>query len=219
MEKSSAGGEEKGGMMGREEKKMKKAVFLFLLFLGMESCTPGEWLMLSLSTGDVSTVVVGQAFSAEIRVWGGVPPFRVVWVGGFFPPGIVFFPSQFVIRGVATQPGVFRVVLEAWDFRGFLVRRTFSFIVISAGIPVSLPEVNLPPAILGKRYQAELIPGKAETTGEWKLSSGKLPAGLELKKTGWIEGIPEEKGDFWFLATYQEDAGKVVEYTYYLSVK
>ncbi|MFN4181648.1 MAG: hypothetical protein ACK4G3_00315 [bacterium] len=198
---------------------MNKAVFLLLLFFGVASCTPGEWLVFSLSTGTTSTLFVGQAFSSDILIVGGIPPYRVVWVGGFFPPGIVFFPSQFVMRGVATQAGVFQVVLEAWDARGFLVRRTFTFIVISAGIPVSLPEMHLPIAIVGKPYQASLIPGKEDTTGEWKLSGGKLPEGLELKESGWIMGVPEEKGDFWFLASYEEPPEKVVEYTYHLSVK
>ncbi|MHA2611315.1 MAG: Ig domain-containing protein [bacterium JZ-2024 1] len=205
--------------MRKERKKVKKAVFLLLLFVEVQSCMPGEWLVLSLSTGNVSTVMVGQSFSANILVWGGIPPFRVVWVGGFFPPGIVFLPSQFIIQGVATQPGVFRVVLEAWDARGFWVRRTFTFIVISSGTPVSLPEMHLPAATLGKPYQVSLFPGKEGNTGEWKLTAGKLPAGLELKKTGWITGIPEERGDFWFLASYEALSGEVVEYTYQLKVK
>ncbi len=198
---------------------MRKVLSLLLFSYLAISCTPGDFLYFTLTSGDVSTVVVGQQFSTSVVVWGGISPYRVVWVSGFFPPGIVFYPSLFVIRGVATQTGVYTVVLECWDGRGFWVRRTFTFLVISSYFPLSLPSADLPIAFSGKPYSANLPFPPDFPAVKWWLAEGKLPAGLQLIPQGIIKGIPEQKGDFYFLVSGEASSGETLQFTFLLSVR
>ena len=70
----------------------------------------------------------------------------------------------------------------------------------------SIDEYRMPDAMVGRKYATQLVAqGGGKTT--WKLTSGKLPDGLELSESGAITGAPVKDGVFTFTVQATNLAG------------
>lgn len=66
---------------------------------------------------------------------------------------------------------------------------------------------SLPMAQYGKEYSVTLSASGGEPDYDWTVSSGDLPAGLQLSSTGTLSGTPTVDGDFEFEVTVKDANG------------
>lgn len=95
---------------------MRLPCYLTLLALLLVSCsdtvsTPGE--ALRLLAEPLPSAFIDEAYSANLRVVGGLPPYRFELSSGALPPGITLQGGT--LRGTATSPGDYRFTVTVSD--------------------------------------------------------------------------------------------------------
>ena len=82
----------------------------------------------------------------------------------------------------------------------------------------SITRISLSPAIVKRTYIYQ-ITTEGKKPVFCKLIKGKLPAGLNLSKTGRISGVPSKSGGFLFDVRITDDKKQTFKYLYSLTVK
>jgi hypothetical protein len=83
------------------------------------SCSIRIYASISLSCGNPGPGVVGQIYTAQVEVTGGVPPFTFSWVGyPTTPPGLFLNSTNGVIYGTPTTAGTFGFTVTVVDSQG-----------------------------------------------------------------------------------------------------
>lgn len=105
-----------------------------------------------------------------------------------------------------TSAQTLRFSITAADTHGHKALRTVS--VVEAGAPAPLvASSTLPPATVGQPYSATLAASGGTPAYTWALSTGALPAGLNLAPSGQITGTPTAPAGSSFTVTVT-DAGQ-----------
>jgi hypothetical protein len=95
--------------------------------------------------------------------------------------------------------------------RMFLLILVGLFSVVCATQTASQIEIttkSLPEAIIERSYSATLMTSGGMAPLSWKIASGKLPPGMELRETaGTISGTPTEPGVFTYSLVVTDSAG------------
>ncbi len=74
---------------------------------------------------------------------------------------------------------------------------------VGSNVPPGLFVESLPDGLKGTPYRVDLLAYGGYGVRDWKISSGRLPAGLELAD-GVIKGIPMEYGNFSFTVQFKD---------------
>ncbi|MEM7674601.1 MAG: putative Ig domain-containing protein, partial [Myxococcota bacterium] len=143
-------------------------------------------------------------YATTLRAVGGA--FARTWrlLDGQLPPGLALF-SDGRIEGTPTSDGVFVFSVQVLS-GARSATRALSLAVDAADVPLSIQTTNLPYALVGRPYQAELVAVGGRAPVVW--SATGLPVGLALTPIGQISGIPEEEGAS-EIALVAEDSGGV----------
>jgi hypothetical protein len=160
---------------------------------------------LSMGTESLPDTAPAADYSTELGVIGGTPPYRWRLTSGTLPKGIHFNEMSGEIRGTPSEPGSFPVTISLEDATGSRVDRTFALNVASGGTRIITD--SLPQGVRGARYNVTLSATGGQSPFTWTLTDGVLPAGLQLRPEGVIEGEPAEAASSEIELTVTDSAG------------
>ncbi|MDE3198037.1 MAG: putative Ig domain-containing protein, partial [Acidobacteriota bacterium] len=138
--------------------------------------------------------ILFSPYQGSVGVTGGLPPYSVSVSG--LPPGLTAGSSG-TIQGTVTTAGTYNVSVSATDSTGVSVSKTLQ-LTFTPPPPLSVPAQTLPAGQISTNYSEALGASGGAPPYAFSLSSGSLPAGLILRPTGVIAGIPMAVGTFSF---------------------
>lgn len=168
------------------------------------------------STGPLQAVA-GTAFTYQLAVVGGTPPFTWSLDSGALPAGLSLNSQTGLISGTPISAGSSTFTAQVMDAASRTAQKSLSITVAPVG-PLPL-KLNLPaplPAVRGEpfTYQPEATGGTPPYT--WSITVGALPAGLTLNAgTGAVTGTASASGEFNFSLSVRDQrndsaAGSIV---------
>jgi hypothetical protein len=149
---------------------------------------------LYIFTPELPDCLVNNPYYAEIKALEGKPPYSWNLKSGNLPAGLEILVSHdsLKIEGTPTQTGLYTFTIEVTDSHTppNHAEKTFN-IEISGNVEIITRQ--LPHAQTGNMYASALQAKGGLPAYIWRITDGKLPAGLTLNaRTGDITGIPEE---------------------------
>ena len=135
---------------------------------------------------------VGTAYSATLAATGGTTPYSWTLTSGTFPAGLSLNASTGAITGtptvaVGSTPLTFKVTDSSSPALSQIV--SLSLTISAAGLVITT--TSLPNGQINAAYNTSLNATGGRTPYTWTLTSGTLPAGLNLSAgTGAITGTP-----------------------------
>jgi Putative Ig domain len=173
---------------------------------------------------------VGKPYSLQIQGKGGCTPDSAVYgvIAGTLPPGLSVSSSTALVSGVPTQAGVYQFWLQVSDIPQWqggaswcqdAKQSQWQFqITVVQGLQIVQRQSTLPVAQRSKPFNLQLSVTGGGGGLSWSVSSGSLPAGLNLNAgTGLISGTPTTAGDSQFQIKVSDGTRSDVQ-TYTLSV-
>jgi VCBS repeat-containing protein len=145
-----------------------------------------------------STLPVGAAGAiypaVSFTMIGAAAP--VVWASGTLPAGMSFSNAG-VLTGTPASVGSYNIALLATDANACVVTATLTLTVGCP--PISISATNLAAATAGIAYPTVVLSASGGTAPfAWTVSSGSMPAGMNLSASGVLSGTPPQTGFFTF---------------------
>lgn len=158
----------------------------------------------------------GVGYSATIEADGGAAPFSWRVSAGMLPPGLSLqstTSNRVTISGVPLAVGTFDATIEVEDDLGATDDQAFNFIIGGSPNPLDITTEDLPDAVVGEGYIANVdAEGGTETDFSWRVSGGELPPGLSLLTSGTpstlLVGVPTSTGTFDFTVEVSDSANQ-----------
>lgn len=157
----------------------------------------------TLSPASLPAATVAAAYSQTLTASGGTPGYTYAIASGALPDGLTLSTGG-VITGVATAGGVFAFEVRATDSStGAGAPYTG---VQAYSLTVNAPTITPAPASLANGTVAAAYAQTITATGgtapySFAVTSGSLPAGLDLDASGALSGAPTAAGTFNFSIT------------------
>lgn len=134
----------------------------------------------------LTEATIGQAYSEQLVVDGGVSPFSYSVVSGVLPSGLTL-NSTGLISGTPLDVENASFTIEFSDSNGATCRKAFTLQVICL-----ISTVSLPNGTDGEAYSQTLTANGGSAPFVWSIIAGALPSGLSLNaSTGSITGTPD----------------------------
>jgi hypothetical protein len=157
------------------------------------------------STGPLQAVT-GTAFSNQLIVTGGTPPYTWSIVNGALPSGLILNSQTGLISGTPVTAGSSTFTAQVTDAVSRTAQKALSITVAPSGtLPLKLNLAATIQAVKGEpfTYQPEATGGTPPYT--WSITAGELPAGLTLNTgTGAVTGTASASGDFTVTLTVRD---------------
>jgi large repetitive protein len=150
--------------------------------------------------GGEATVAYSQALAAT----GGTAPYTWSVTGGALPAGVTLAANG-SLTGTPGAAGTFNFTVQAADSNNVTASAGLS-VTIAGALAISTPAA-LSGGSLSSSYSQSLTATAGVTPYAWSLTSGLLPAGLNLSPAGAITGIPSTTGTFPFTAKVADALG------------
>jgi parallel beta-helix repeat protein len=165
-----------------------------------------------VTTSSLPNGIVSQAYSGTVAAGGGTTPYAWTLSAGSLPVGLNLGASSGAIVGTPSQSGTFSFTVQVKDSAGQSATASFSIQVSSAPPPPATLRIttsSLASGTASQGYSATVAATGGTTPYVWALSSGSLPAGLNLgASSGVIAGTPSQSGTFNFVAQVKDSAGQ-----------
>jgi hypothetical protein len=159
-------------------------------------------VQLTILTQTLPGATLGTPYSASLTAVGGVRPYFWAISSGALPAGIELDSHTGLLSGTATQVGAFAFEANVTDRQRTRVGSSLSILVSEPPPPLIIATQALSPAVVGSPYDASLTATGGSLPYTWAVSSGALPAGIELNPdTGLLFGSATQAGTFGFQAT------------------
>ena len=153
---------------------------------------------LSVTTASVPNGLASTAYTSALSASGGTGPYSWSVSSGALPTGLTL-SSAGTISGTPTTAGTFTFTVQAADSTT-PTAQTASH-VYSLTIAPAL-SITTPPAlnsgIANSAYSTTLSATGGTAPYTWSITSGSLPAGLNLATNGILSGVPNASGNFSF---------------------
>jgi len=148
----------------------------------------------AITTTDLPTGTVGEAYSAKIEAAGGKTPYVFEVSEGSLAPGLKL--TDDTIEGTPTVTGKFNLKIKVTDDGGLFDEKAFELIIGGPQLEI-VSTSPLPAGEAEKTYDFQFkAAGGAKPYG-WILS-GSLPTGFVFGSDGHIQGTTEDPGDYDF---------------------
>ena len=142
---------------------------------------------------------VGQAYSSQLSVTGGIGPYTYSVISGSLPPGLTLNSSTGAITGTPTTPGTYNVTTKVVDSKGNSDTAYCTFVVVPSPINLECGSCGTGKASAGVAYSSQLSVTGGTGPYTFSIISGSLPPGLSLSaSTGKITGTPTTAGNYTF---------------------
>lgn len=153
-----------------------------------------------------------------ITASGGSGSYTFSVTSGTLPPGLVLSGAG-TLSGAATTAGTFTFTVTATDTDGAVDSRAFTLVVGPPG-PLAVGTFILPnPGRNDIGYSQPIVAIGGSGSYTFSVTSGALPPGLTLSRTGLLNGAATTPGTYKFTVAISDAAtGAVVSPTYTLAV-
>jgi len=175
------------------------AFFLFLfinslLLYGCNSSSSGSTNPgpLAISTSSLPSGQLGAAYSATLVATGGTPPLNWTTTSGTLPAGLKLNASTGAITGTPTATANnLALTFQVQDSGSPQQSKSVNLTLTIAPAALTISTTSLPSGQVGVAYSTTLVASGGTTPYTWTLTSGTLPANLQLNAaTGAIAGTP-----------------------------
>lgn len=165
---------------------------------------------------------VGTAYSFQPSATGGTTPYTWSISAGSLPPGLTLNSTTGQISGIPSANGTSSFTLQVSDSSTPAQTATLSTSVTVGGqsSQLSIPAQTLLDATVGVAYSGALQASGGKTPYTWTVTSGSLPAGLNLNaSTGAITGTATAAATSNFTVTVTDSSSPVQSATASLSLR
>lgn len=160
---------------------------------------------LTVHTLVVAEAVMGEPYSVQLQAVGGRGTYTWSVVGGEAASWLTLSTGG-LLSGTPATSGASSITVEVTDESGQEAQRELSIAVLG---PLAVAAINLPPAVQGRAYAAQLVATGGSGTYTWSLESGTLPTGVGLTSGGALTGSPGNGGTFTFTARVSDSADRI----------
>jgi hypothetical protein len=167
------------------------------------SATPVEMNVepspLKILTLAVPDPVVSSSYNSALSVSGGVGSVTWAVTAGSLPSGLKLGPSTGKITGVPTSPQTSEVGITATDDSSPAPQsasQTLTLSVVSSSVSTLTVRTQPTVAFARSTYKSSFVSFGGSGGKQWSVTSGSLPTGLTMAKTGVISGTPRSAGEF-----------------------
>ncbi|HMX25992.1 MAG TPA: putative Ig domain-containing protein, partial [Blastocatellia bacterium] len=159
----------------------------------------------NLTPNTLNSGTVGQAFTQNFSLTGGVTPITYT-LTGTLPKGMTL-QLDGKLTGVPEEKGSFTFTVKATDKNGCMGTVKITWQVECPTIVIS-PSGSLS-GVAGQTYSplVQLTANGGTASYTYALSSGLLPNGMQLTSDGKLQGTPMEAGNFTFSVTVTDKFG------------
>jgi hypothetical protein len=156
----------------------------------------------AIATSSLTSGQANSSYAATLGALGGTSPYSWSISSGSLPAGLSLTASTGQISGTPTQVGTSSFTVQVKDSSSPVQTATKSLgITIAAAVtPVQITTSSVPSGQVGTAYSTTLAATGGTTPYSWSISSGVLPAGLNIAANGTISGTPTASGSISFTA-------------------
>jgi hypothetical protein len=150
-------------------------------------------LPLAISTTSLPTGVINTPYSTTLAATGGTLPYSWSITGGGLPNGLTLNPATGAITGTPTAAVTnSAITFQVTDSTAPAPQTNSATLTLSiAGATLTITTASLPGGQVNTAYSATLAANGGIAPYTWTVTSGTLPAGLNLNAgTGAITGTP-----------------------------
>jgi hypothetical protein len=147
---------------------------------------------LTATTNSLPTGHVGSPYDATLSATGGTAPYAWTLTGGALPAGLALNATSGEITGTPTSNATAtELIFQVADSANPPATVSVTLFLTISAVPLAITTTTLPFGQIGVAYQAQLAATGGTGALNWQVSSGSLPAGLQLgSSTGLISGTP-----------------------------
>lgn len=147
-----------------------------------------------ITTTDLPTGSVNQAYTAKIEATGGTTPYTFALSGGSLPTGLKM--NNDTIEGTPTVTGKFDLKIKVIDNGGLSDEKAFELIIGGPQLEI-VSKSPLPDGEAEKAYDFQFKAAGGTRPYGW-IVSGSLPTGFVFGSDGRVQGTTEDPGDYSF---------------------
>lgn len=178
---------------------------------------------LAITTTSLPGGTAGTAYSATLAASGGTTPYSWSLASGISLPAGLTLASSGAISGTPTAGGSYSFTAQVTDSASHSASYTYSLTVgastTSSSTPLAITTTLVPGGTAGTLYSAGLVASGGTSPYSWSLASGSsLPAGLALRGSGAIWGMPTAGGSYSFTTQVVDSTSHSVSYMYSMTI-
>jgi hypothetical protein len=152
-------------------------------------------LTLTITTLNLPGGVLNVPYSQMVAGSGGTTPYTWSVTSGALPPGLQLNPATGVIAGTPTKTGPNLFLVTLTDAAGLTAQQQLNIAIAPSATPPSITSSNAFSGAAGTAFSQTLTATGGVPPYTWSISSGALPAGLQLSG-GVVSGTPTAAGTF-----------------------
>ncbi len=164
---------------------------------------------LAITSNSVPSAKAQTAYSTSLTATGGTAPYTWSVASGALPVGLSLSSSSGQISGTPSQAGSSSFTVQVTDSSSPAQTATeqLSITVAAAATPLQITSGPIPSGQVGSAYSTTLTATGGVAPYTWGISSGSLPAGLNLNaSTGQIGGTPTQSGSYSFVVQVKDSS-------------
>ena len=146
---------------------------------------------LLITSASLPPGTLNVAYNQTLGVSGGYGGYTWSVQTGTLPAGLSLTPSTGAIAGTPTAAGSSTVTFQVLDSGSLFQTKTF---VIAVGNTLTITTSTLPPAVVGVAYNQTIAAAGGNGSYTFTVTSGQLPAGVQLSSGGLLSGTPTTPG-------------------------
>ena len=170
----------------------------------------------SVTTATLPNGTQNASYSQVLGVAGGTAPFTWSVTAGALPAGMSLHPATGTLSGSPSAAGSASFTVQVKDNSSVTATRSLALAIAP---PLGIATAStLPPGTGQVAYSQSLAPSGGTPPYSWSVTSGSLPAGLNLSPAGVLSGTPAGAANASFTAQVTDAAGAVASSKFTLVV-
>jgi hypothetical protein len=170
----------------------------------------------SVATTTLPKGTQNASYSQVLAVAGGTAPFSWSVTAGALPAGIALDPTTGALSGSPSAAGSATFTVQVKDSSSVTGTRSLALAIAP---PLGIATASTLPRGTGQvAYSQSLAPSGGTPPYSWSVTSGSLPAGMNLSPAGVLSGTPAGAANATFTAQVTDAAGAVASSIFTLVV-